>query len=72
MKERFFTFPTGDVPDTGAKKVDVFNAVFGVKADGNVNPRGDPHGELKGKNVLTRWVFGSCVKTQKQALMDFS
>ena len=36
------------------KKVDVFAAVFGAKPEGNVNPRGDPHGELKNQNVLTR------------------
>ena len=35
-------------------KIDVFRTVFGVKSEGNVDPRGDPHGELKGKNVLTR------------------
>jgi len=38
----------------GKKKADVFGAVFGVKPGGNVDPRGDPHGELKGQNVLTR------------------
>ena len=32
----------------------LFNAVFGVEAEGN-SPRGsDPHGELKGKNTLIR------------------
>ena len=35
-------------------KIDVFRTVFGVKSEGNVDPRGDPHGELKDKNVLTR------------------
>ena len=44
----------GNVEGTETSKVDVFRAVFGVQAGGNVNPRGDPHGELKGQNVLTR------------------
>merc|ERR1719348_1767357 len=26
---------------------------YNMKEDGNVNPLGDPHGELKGKNVLS-------------------
>jgi len=27
---------------------------FNIKENGNVNPRADPHGELKGQNVLTK------------------
>jgi len=33
---------------------DVVAHEFNMKEDGNVNPRGDPHGELKGQNVLTK------------------
>ncbi len=38
----------------GRNAAEIFFAAFGVKSDGNVNPAGDPHGELRGKNVLTR------------------
>ena len=33
--------------------LDLAVAFFGVKAGGNVDPKGDPHGELVGQNVLT-------------------
>ncbi|XP_065591569.1 spermatogenesis-associated protein 20 isoform X1 [Cyrtonyx montezumae] len=36
----------------GTTLADVFMYHYGVKEDGNVNPRKDPHKELQGKNVL--------------------
>lgn len=43
---------------------DVFCHHYNVKENGNVDPRKDPHGELKNKNVLI--VFGSKEKTATQ------
>jgi len=40
--------------DTNATLADVVAHEFNMKEGGNVNPRDDPHGELKGKNVLTK------------------
>jgi len=40
--------------DTNVTLADVVAHEFNMKEGGNVNPRGDPHGELKGKNVLTK------------------
>ena len=37
----------------GRVRSDLFSAYFNAKEGGNVNPRGDPHGELKNQNVLT-------------------
>merc|ERR1719369_2417582 len=44
-----------DIPIAGTDKnlADVVIHHYNMKNDGNVNPRGDPHGELKGMNVLT-------------------
>lgn len=36
------------------KHLQIFCKYFNVKSEGNVDPRGDPHGELKGQNVLTK------------------
>ena len=45
---------------------DLCKAYFNVEQPGNVDPRGDPHGELKGQNVLT------IIETDpKQILKDF-
>jgi len=33
---------------------DVIAHEYNMREEGNVNPRGDPHGELKGQNVLTK------------------
>jgi uncharacterized protein YyaL (SSP411 family) len=32
----------------------LFKAAYGVKQEGNCDPQHDPHGELKGQNVLYR------------------
>ena len=37
----------------GHKRSELFATYFNAKDGGNVNPRGDPHGELKTQNVLT-------------------
>ena len=37
----------------GNKRSELFAKYFNAKDGGNVSPRGDPHGELKGQNVLT-------------------
>ena len=37
----------------GHKRSELISAYFNAKTGGNVNPRGDPHGELKNQNVLT-------------------
>ena len=37
----------------GHKRSELFAKYFNAKDGGNVNPRGDPHGELKNQNVLT-------------------
>ena len=37
----------------GHKRSELLSAYFNAKDGGNVNPRGDPHGELKNQNVLT-------------------
>ena len=60
----------GNVEGTETSKVDVFRAVFGVQAGGNVNPRGDPHGELKGQNVLTRIDCDTEAVVEGMALKD--
>ena len=36
---------------TGKKRSQLFSAYFNAEDGGNVNPRGDPHGELKNQNV---------------------
>jgi uncharacterized protein YyaL (SSP411 family) len=36
----------------GEEKAAVFNAFYGVTADGNAPEGSDPHGELRGKNIL--------------------
>lgn len=38
----------------GKSLSDLFCRVYNVRQGGNVDPAGDPHGELKGQNVLTR------------------
>jgi uncharacterized protein YyaL (SSP411 family) len=49
LKEKTFT----DCKGQSQNLLDVCVAFFNVKASGNVDPSGDPHGELKGQNVLT-------------------
>jgi len=39
---------------TNITLADVIAHEFNMKEGGNVDPRGDPHGELKGQNVLTK------------------
>ena len=48
----------------GNKRSDLFSAYFNAKDGGNVNPRGDPHGELKNQNVLT------LIGTEKSKIMQ--
>ena len=42
------------VEDTDHSLFDVFVGEYNVKEGGNVDPRGDPHGELVNQNVLTK------------------
>ncbi|CAG9135014.1 unnamed protein product [Plutella xylostella] len=44
--------------------LDIFSDYYGVKEESNISPSSDPHGELKGKNVLI--VYGSKEKTAQK------
>ncbi|KAG7302570.1 hypothetical protein JYU34_012504 [Plutella xylostella] len=48
----------------GVPYLDIFSDYYGVKEEGNISPSSDPHGELKGKNVLI--VYGSKEKTAQK------
>ena len=45
---------SANLKDSNRTLFDLVRKVYNVRENGNVDPRGDPHGELKGKNVLTR------------------
>lgn len=65
-----------DIPDMTL--ADIVIDHYNIREGGNVDPRGDPHGELKGKNVLTELpsktstiepgTFKAALETAKQIL----
>ncbi|EPT05702.1 hypothetical protein FOMPIDRAFT_138440 [Fomitopsis schrenkii] len=80
----FYTWTAGEIDEalaglagTGViKAAEVFRWAYGVEEGGNCDPQSDPHGELKGQNVLylahtheeTAQLFGVTVAEAEQLL----
>jgi len=51
----FYVWTKPEIEETlGERKAPIFCDYYGVKAEGNAPPEGDPHDEFKGKNILLR------------------
>lgn len=50
----FYIWKRAEIDQLLGDDAKLFNAVYGVKPDGNAAPESDPHGELKGTNTLYR------------------
>lgn len=49
----FYVWTTGEIEEAlGKDRAEEFDYVYGVEPKGNTSGEGDPHGELRGKNVL--------------------
>jgi uncharacterized protein YyaL (SSP411 family) len=53
LEGAFYTWTYAELKEVlGEDRINEFSATFGAKAEGNVSPGSDPHGELEGTNVL--------------------
>jgi uncharacterized protein YyaL (SSP411 family) len=59
----FYVWTRDEVDAALGPSAEVFNFHYAVKAEGNVPPGGDPHGEFTGKNILIE--LGSVPATAK-------
>jgi uncharacterized protein YyaL (SSP411 family) len=48
----FYVWTSDEIHEVLGDRFEAFRATYGVKAEGNVSPDSDPHGELEGRNVL--------------------
>jgi uncharacterized protein YyaL (SSP411 family) len=59
----FYVWDKKEVDAALGSSAEIFNFHYAVKAEGNVTPGGDPHGEFTGKNILIE--LGSVAATAK-------
>ncbi len=59
----FYVWDRKEVDAVLGPSAEIFNFHYAVKAEGNVPPGGDPHGEFTGKNILIE--LGSIAATAK-------
>jgi len=59
----FYVWDRNEVDAVLGASAEIFNFHYAVKAQGNVPPGGDPHGEFTGKNILIE--LGSIAATAK-------
>jgi uncharacterized protein YyaL (SSP411 family) len=59
----FYVWSKTEIDAALGSNADVFNLHYAVKAEGNVSPGGDPHGEFTGKNILIE--LGTIAETAK-------
>ena len=51
----FYVWSKSEIEELlGKDRAGIFCEYYGVEAEGNAPPEGDPHGEFKGKNILLR------------------
>ncbi|MEM1059045.1 MAG: thioredoxin domain-containing protein [Verrucomicrobiota bacterium] len=48
----FYVWTQAEIEEVLGNEAELFNAVYGVKPEGNARPESDPHGELEGTNTL--------------------
>jgi uncharacterized protein len=59
----FYVWTKDEIDAALGPSAEIFNFHYAVKAEGNVPPGGDPHGEFTGKNILIE--LGSVADTAK-------
>jgi uncharacterized protein YyaL (SSP411 family) len=66
----FYVWDKDEIDVALGPSAEIFNFHYAVKAEGNVSPGGDPHGEFTGKNILIE--LGSGAATAKHFGKDES
>jgi uncharacterized protein YyaL (SSP411 family) len=64
----FYVWTKREIDDALGDEAPIFSSQYGIEENGNVPAGADPHGELRGKNILIRGVASALGRARREAL----